>query len=81
MNSGIEDVFEYGKEGKGFAAGNHAKDVNLGIALTVPIRFFWAIVGQALASRSKAVQPSPTMLFGGLALTRFTGMTGRFFDN
>ena len=36
MNSGIEDVFEYGKEGKGFAAGNHAKDVNLGIGMTVP---------------------------------------------
>ena len=42
---------------------------------------FWAIGYQALASQSKAVQLSPTIIFGGLTLTGFTGRAGLFFDN
>ena len=46
----------------------------------------WAVGHQALASASKSVQGSRTMIFDGLSLTgltavRFTGMTGWFFDN
>jgi len=47
---------------------------------------FWGIGHQALASESKAVQGSRTIIIDGLTLPGltaigFTGMTGWFFDN
>ena len=47
---------------------------------------FWAIGHKALASESKAVQVSPTIILAGLTLTgltgaRFAGSAGLFFDN
>ena len=86
MNNKIKDELEQEEKSGGFMAAGSEECTNRSIALTPISRFFWAIVHQALASRSKSVQPSPTILFGGLTLTslhgaRFAGSAGLFFDN
>ncbi len=94
MNKGIKDILEGEREVKGFAttnspsarrfrcrsASNGGRAGRTGHHHREGFRApFGAIGHQGLASESKAVQGSRTIIFAGLALTGLTA--GVFFDN
>ena len=78
MNRGRKDMFIAEKKAKGFMAAQLATGANMGNRLRAPFCLFGAIVAQALASWSKAVQGSPTHFFGGLTLTGLERSPGLF---